>query len=246
MTKETNQTIDKMFKVGAHFGLTKARRHPTAKPFVFGVKNKIEIIDLEKTDVALTKAVDFVKSIAASGRIVLFASSKSEALPAVRLAGAKTGCPFVAGRWIGGTITNYTEIKKRIEKLETRLREREKGELAKYTKKERLLIDREIEKLDRFFAGLVPLKEKPAALIVVDSKREHNAVAEAQQAKIPVIAINSTDCDLSQVNYAIPANDASAASIGFFLGELATAYSASKVARPARPEPRPESRERRQ
>jgi len=235
-----------MFKVGAHFGLTKARRHPSAKPFVFGAKNKIEIIDLEKTNVALAKAIDFVKAVAASGRIVLFAGSKSESLPAVALAGTKTGCPFVAGRWIGGTITNYTEIKKRIEKLETRLREREKGELAKYTKKERLLIDREIAKLERFFAGLVPLKEKPAALIVVDSKREHNAVAEARQAKIPVIAISSTDCDLSQVNYPIPANDASAASIAFFLNEIADAYKSSKVVRPARPESRPESRERRQ
>lgn len=234
-----------MFKVGAHFGLTKARRHPTAKPFVFGAKNKIEIIDLEKTDAALTKAIDFVKAVAASGRIVLFAGSKSEALTAVTAAGTKTGCPFVAGRWIGGTITNYTEIKKRIEKLETRLKEREKGELIKYTKKERLLIDREIAKLERFFAGLVPLKEKPAALIVVDSKREHNAVAEARQAKIPVIALSSTDCDLSQVNYPIPANDASAASISFFLSEIAQAYSSSKVARPARPESRPESRDRR-
>ncbi len=233
MTKDKNSIVEAMFKVGAHFGLSKSRRHPSTKPFVFGVKNKIEIFDLEKTHDALEKAKAFVKSVAASGKMVLFAAGKSEALPAVRTAAQKAGQPVVAGRWIGGTLTNFGQIRKRVEKLESRLIEKEKGELAKYTKKERLLIDREIAKLDLLFGGIVTMKEKPGALVIVDPKKEIIAVEEARQSGIPVVAIASSDCDFSLVDYVIPANDASASSVAFFLNELAQAYSDGKVVKPA-------------
>lgn len=221
-----------MFKVGAHFGLSRSRRHPSTKNFVFGVKNNTEIFDLEKTEEALNKAKTFVKSIAATGKQVLFVGGKSEVIEAVRLSAQKAGQPFVAGRWIGGTITNFGEIKKRVEKYENRLKEKEKGELSKYTKKERLLIDREIDNLEFMFSGIVSMKDKPAALIVVDSKKEVIAVDEARYAGIPVVAISSTDCDFTQVNYPIPANDGAQASVGFFLNELANAYLEGKVSTP--------------
>jgi small subunit ribosomal protein S2 len=224
MIKDKNSIVEAMFKVGAHFGLSKSRRHPSTKSFVFGVKNKIEIFDLEKTHDALEKAKAFVSSIAQTGKMALFAAGKSEALPATRAAALKAGQPVVAGRWIGGTLTNFTQIRKRVEKLEGRIIEKEKGELIKYTKKERLLIDREIAKLELLFGGIVTMKDKPGVLIVVDPKKEIIAVEEARQSGIPVVAIASSDCDFSLVNYAIPANDSSASSIAFFLNELAQAY----------------------
>jgi small subunit ribosomal protein S2 len=232
MIKEKSQTIDKMFKVGAHFGLSRSRRHPTTAPYVFGVKNRIEIFDLEKTEEALAKAVEFVKSVAASGKQILIVSGKSEAIEAVKLAAGKIGQPNVPGRWIGGTLTNFVQIRKRVEKLETRLKEKEKGELVKYTKKERLLIDREIANLERFFAGIVSMKEKPGALVVVDPKREEIAVLEALQLGVPVIAIASTDCNLSNIKYPIPANDSSAQSVSFFLNAIADAYAEGKTLKP--------------
>lgn len=233
MTKDKNSMIEAMFKVGAHFGLAKARRHPSTKPYVFGIKNKIEIFDLEKTNEALEKAKAFVATIAASGKQALFVAGKSEAITPVKNAAAKIGQPVVGGRWIGGTLTNFPQIRKRIEKYENRLKEKEKGELAKYTKKERLLIDREIAKLETLFGGIVSMKDKPGVLIVVDPKKEYIAVDEARQMNVPVVAIASSDCDLSLVDYAIPANDSSAASTSFFLNELARAYGDAKVTKPA-------------
>lgn len=229
--KNKDSVIEAMFKVGAHFGLLKSRRHPSTKGFVFGVKNNIEIFDLEKTQEALEKAKAFVASVAASGKQALFVGGKSEVIEAVKAAAGKAGQPMVAGRWIGGTLTNFLQIRKRIEKYENRLKEKEKGDLAKYTKKERLLIDREIANLESLFGGIVSMKDKPGVLIVVDPKKEAIAVEEARQCGIPTVAIASTDCDLSLVTCAIPANDSSAASAAFFLDELARAYAEGKVAK---------------
>ncbi|MFA6445818.1 MAG: 30S ribosomal protein S2 [Candidatus Paceibacterota bacterium] len=216
--------IDAMFKAGAHYGFARSRRHPSTAPFVFGVKNRTEIIDLEKTAISLAKASSFVAELAQAGKQVLIVGSKNEARDAVTKVAGTIDMPFVAGRWLGGTITNFVEIKKRIAKFEGLLVEREKGELAKYTKKERLLIDRQIAKLDRFFSGLVPMRQLPGALIVIDSNKEHIAVAEAVRAGIPVVALSSTDCDIKKVQYPIVANDSSSASIAYFLNELAKAY----------------------
>ncbi len=231
VTKDKKSMIDAMFQVGAHFGMNKARRHPSAKPYVFGIKNNIEIFDLEKTEVALAKAKAFVASIAVAGKQALFVAGKSEAIPAVKAAALLAGQPVVGGRWIGGTLTNFLQIRKRIEKYENRLKEKEKGELTKYTKKERLLIDREIAKLEMLFGGIVSMREKPGVLIVVDPKKEFTAVEEARDIGVPVIAIASTDCNLSLVDFAIPANDSSASSVAFFLDELARAYVEAKVSR---------------
>lgn len=228
--KPTNAIIDAMFKAGAHFGFVRSRRHPTASPYIFGVKNNVEIFDLEKTVSTLDKAKDFLKTLAKDSKSLLIVGGKSEARSAVRKAGQALNMPFVDGRWIGGTLTNFPEIRKRVEKYEKLLTEREKGELAKYTKKERLIIDKDIENLEAMFSGIVSLKDMPKALIVVDPKREKNAVKEAEDKGIPVIAISGSDCNLADVAYPIVGNDSSRTSIEFFIDELVKAYMEGKKA----------------
>jgi len=226
-----NDIIETMFKAGAHFAYSKSRRHPTVAPYIFGTKNKVEIFDLEKTQDLLKAAKDFVASIAKEGKQILFVGGKNEARDALKTGALSLGMPVVAGRWIGGSLSNFSEIKKRIAKLENLTSEREKGELAKYTKKERLLIDREIANLDRFFSGLIPMKEMPKALFVIDPKREKIAVKEAKDMGIPVIALLGSDCNLKEVEYPIPGNDSSQLSIRFFVNEIVDAYKAGRTAK---------------
>lgn len=223
-----NPVIESMFKAGAHFAFSKSRRHPTTAPFIFGSKNKVEVFDLEKTHVLLATAKEFVKALGKEGKTILFVGGKSEARKAIKFGAMATNMPFVDGRWIGGSLTNFPEIRKRIEKFERLTGEREKGELTKYTKKERLLIDREIANLDRFFSGIVSMKAMPAALFVIDSKKEKNAVKEALDKNIPVIALLGSDCDLKEVKYPVVGNDASQTSIQFFVNEIVAAYEAGK------------------
>lgn len=216
--------ISELFKAGAHFGFVKARRHPSAKEFIFGAKNKIEIFDLEKVKVELEKTLKFIEEKGALAAPMLFVGGKSEARKTVEKAGRELSMPFVAGRWIGGSLTNFNEIKKRLNKLEELTSQKENGELGKYTKKERLLIDREIDKLTIYFNGLVGMKGLPKVVVVIDPKKENIAVSEAQKMKIPVVALAGSDCDLNAVEYAIPANDSSQASISYIVGEIVSAY----------------------
>ena len=227
--KINNDRIDQMFKAGAHFGYSKTRRHPSVAPYIFGVKNRVEIIDLEKTDELLEKALSFIATLAKEGKQVLFVGGKNEARSALKMAAESIGMPFVDGRWIGGTLTNFPEIKKRLLKLEDLTKQKEKGELSKYTKKERLVIGHEIDNLDRFFSGILPMKDLPKALVVLDSKKEIIAVTEAQRMNIPVIALCGTDSDLKGINYPIVANDSSVSSIAYFVNEIAKAYQKGKV-----------------
>jgi small subunit ribosomal protein S2 len=225
--------IDNMFKAGAHFAFSRTRRHPSVAPYIFGVKNKVEIFDLEKTSELLEKAKAFIASIAKEGKSVLFVGGKSEARNAIKSAALSINMPYVDGRWIGGTLTNFTQIRKRVEKMEKLMTEKEKGELAKYTKKERLLIDREIANLERFFSGVVSMKELPKALFVVDPKKEKNAVKEAQDMGIPVIALAGSDCNIKEVDHVVVGNDASQTSVQYFTQEIAKAYSAGKLEKKA-------------
>ncbi len=217
--------IERMFTIGAHFGYSKSRRHPSTKPYIFGAKNKVEIFDLEKTSDLLLLAKEYVSTLATTGRKVLFVGGKNEAHDAV-VSGAKAiGMPYASARWIGGTISNFPQMRKRMNRLEELKADRASGALAKkYIKKELLMIDREIERLEANFAGLVSLAELPAALFVIDPKKEHIAVKEARDARIPIIALMNSDCDASDIDYPIVANDATALSIKFFVEEIVAAY----------------------
>ncbi|MBI4155880.1 MAG: 30S ribosomal protein S2 [Candidatus Zambryskibacteria bacterium] len=227
--KANKGVVDALFDVGAHFGFVKSRRHPSSKPFIFGVKNKIEIFDLEKTSEALHKALEFVETLGSKNAMILFVSGKEEAKKAIVSTAESIGMPYVAGRFIGGTLTNFPQIRKRVEKMEMLVSQRDKGELAKYTKKERLLIDRDIAKLKEFFFGISVMKNLPQAVFVVDSKKESIAVREAKRIGIPVVSLSGTDNNLNEVEFPIPGNDASRKSIEFFLEQIAKAYKAGQM-----------------
>lgn len=224
--------IEKMFSVGAHFGYTKSRRHPTVKPYIFGNKNKIEIFDLEKTALLLEEAKGYIKSLGEKGATVLFVGGKNESQGAIARAAEELDMPYVIGRWIGGTFTNFTQIKKRLDRMNKLKEQKAKGEFSKYTKWEALQIDREIEKLEVYFGGIANITKMPDAIVVVDSKREHIAVAEARSKNIPIIGIVGSDCDLSEVMYPILGNDSSKQSIEFFVQELVDSYKAGKASAP--------------
>jgi len=222
--------IDTLFEVGAHFGYTRARRHPSASPFIFATRDQTDIFDLEETLRRLNVACDFVATLARSGGQLLFVSGKNESLESVRHAAEGSGSPFVAGRWIGGTLTNFKNIRKRIDRLQKLSAERESGALEKYTKKERLLIDREIDELTARFGGLISLEKEPAALFIVDTRAEETAVREANQLGIPVVGLASSDCDFSMVKYPIPANDTSVKAVRLVVEKIAEAHREGKRA----------------
>ena len=226
----TNEAlITDMFAAGAHFGYSRSRRHPSVKPFIFGVKNGVEIMDLEKTSVELERAKAFVKSLATGNKQILFVGTKNEGKKAVEDGAMSIDMPFVVERWVGGVLTNFPEIKKRIARLEDLRAQREKGELAIYTKKERLLIDKDIERLERNFAGVVSMRDIPAALFIIDPKKESIAVKEAQFLGIPVVALANSDCNLREADYSIPGNDSSVSSITFFVKQIVDAYKAGRT-----------------
>lgn len=226
---QTNSTvIEEMFKVGAHYGYAKRRRHPSVIPFIFGIKNSVEIFDLEKTNQALEDAKKFVSELAAKGKMILFVSSKAEAKDAIKAAADSIQMPYVAGRWKGGTLTNFEEIRKRVIRLDDLTSKREAGELGKYTKKERLMIDREIESLEEGFAGLNLMTRLPDALFVVDAGHEEIAVREAGTLGIPVISLSNSDCDYTKIDYPIPGNDANRHSIAYFTNAISEAYKSGR------------------
>lgn len=221
---DTNPVIDKLFSVGAHFGYAPSRRHPSVSRFIFGSKGGVELFDLEKTATCLTAATEAIKKLASERKIVLFIGSKAEVRTAVQRCAEKLGMPFVASRWIGGTLTNFSEIRKRLNRLTELSDMREKGELARFTKKERLLIDREIADLEAMFGGLRGVTRLPDALFIVDPRHEKAAVEEAAKMGIPTFALLNTDCDARTIAYPIPANDASLQSVAYVLDVVATAY----------------------
>ncbi|MEK7609987.1 MAG: 30S ribosomal protein S2 [Patescibacteria group bacterium] len=226
---EIKKTIETMFTAGAHFGLGRSRRHPTVSPYIFGTKNTTDIFDLEKTADILEKTKAIIVSLAKESKTVLFIGGKKEASIAVKNAAMSINMPYVDGRWIGGTLSNFGQIRKRVDRYEKLIADKEKGELVKYTKRERMLIDKEIASLEKMFYGIVGLKKIPEAVFIIDPRREKNAVKEAQDMGVTVIALAGSDCNISEVKYPIVGNDASKASIQFFLGEIVKAYQAGKV-----------------
>jgi small subunit ribosomal protein S2 len=232
VTKDTAGIgIDRLFGAGAHFAQVKSRRHPSMKAFVVGAKAKVEIFDLTKTDAQLAEAKGVMKALAEAGKTVLFVGGKREISDIVKTAASKIGQPYVAGRWLGGTVSNFVEIKKRIDRLAELTEKRSSGELAKlYTKLERVYLDREIERLSERLDGITTLSKRPDAFVIVDTKREAHAAREAKRAGIPVIGIMSSDCDLTDAAYPIVMNDASREAVTLVLGELAGAYETGRKA----------------
>lgn len=228
ISKNKEELVKDMFKVGAHFGYGRAWHHPSTALAIFGFKNKATVIDLEKAADSLEEAKEFVKKIASEGKPIMFVGTKSEARDAVRRGAAQINMPFVAERWIGGTFTNFGEIRKRIEKMQDLRSKDAKGELAIYTKKERGVIGKEIKDLERYFASLEEMTRLPAAIFIVDPKEEAIAVAEAKQKNVPIITLANSDCNITGLEYPIVANDRAKASIAYFINHIVEAYKEGK------------------
>ncbi|MEX0910142.1 MAG: 30S ribosomal protein S2 [Candidatus Paceibacterota bacterium] len=227
--KSDNPLIREMFEAGIHFGYSKSRRHASVKDFIFGYKNKVAILDLEKSSKALEKALEFVTNLGAEGKQILFVGNKHEAREIVKKAALALDMPYVTERWIGGTLTNTTEIKKRINRLQEIKADEESGTLQqRYNKKERNLINKEKTDLERNFGGIVDLKKVPEAMIIVDSKAEDIAVREGLIVKVPLVSLSNSDCDISVIDYPVVANDTSIRSIEYFITKIVEAYKAGQ------------------
>jgi len=230
---ETNTVIDAMFNVGAHFGFSRARRHASVRPYLFGAKNGVDIINLEETAKMKSAAEARMLELGKLGKNVIFVGTKMEVRPLVEATAKSLNLPYVAERWVGGILTNWSEIRKRTSRLKDLSDKFSKGELEKYTKKERLLFEREMAKLHIEFGGIAQLEGAPAALVIIDPREEHIAVLEAIKMKIEIIALVNTDCNMNEINYPILANDSALESVKYFLAGLAAAYTTGNKSRAA-------------
>jgi len=231
MSADTQQNlIERLFSAGAHFGFGKSRRHPTVTPYLFGTKQGTDIFDLEKTSVLLSEAEQVLEDAGKKGSTVLFVGTKVEISGIVKAAAEKIDMPFMTNRWIGGTLTNFSEIKKRVARLTELKAQGESGELErKYTKKERVVIGRELDKLAFNFGGIEQMERIPQLMVVIDPRHDFIAVNEARELGIPVVAVSSSDVDLGKIDYPIVANDALRGSVTLLLGCLTGAYEKGKA-----------------
>jgi len=214
------KVIKELQEAGAHFAYSKSRRHPSAEPYILGVKSTKEVFDLEKVASKMEEAKKMLKTALDSKQTVLFVGTKNEARTAVKAVAEKLSAPFVALRFIGGTITNFPEIKKRLARLNDLEAKFAAGTLEGYTKKEKLEMQRELDKLKEKFGGIAKMPGVPSLVVVVDPEHESIAVKEAKVKNVPVIAIANNDCNLNSVDLAIPANDSSAKAIETILNYI--------------------------
>jgi small subunit ribosomal protein S2 len=197
-----------LLKSGAHFGHTTSKWNPKMKPYIFTTRNNIHILDLEKTRAALLKSMEAAKEISSKGGTILFVGTKKQTKEIIKQTAMAANMPFVNVRWLGGTFTNFRTIQKTIRKLEKLENLKASGELeSRYTKKEALMIVREIEKLKKLFEGIQNMKKLPDAIFVTDVKHDSIAVREAQKSKVKVIGIVDTNSNPEGLSYAIPCND---------------------------------------
>jgi small subunit ribosomal protein S2 len=217
----TAVTVKELLEAGVHFGHQTKRWNPKMREYIFGQRDGIYIINLQKTALLFREALDFVSRVAAEGRTVLFVGTKRQAQEVVAEEATRAGMPFVNQRWLGGTLTNYRTIKKRIERLrwlENFLANPVEG---KYTKKEMLQLGKEQVKLAKVLSGIRTLDRLPDALFVIDPKKEHIAVLEARKLGIAVIGVVDTNCDPDDIDFPIPGNDDAIRSIKLFTANIA-------------------------
>ena len=216
-------SMKQLLEAGVHFGHQTRRWNPKMAPYIFAERNGIYIIDLQKTVKQLDEAYKFVTEIAAEGGEVLFVGTKKQAQDSIREEAIRCGMPFVNARWLGGMLTNFKTIQKRIKRL-TQLKNMEAdGTFDMLPKKEVVKLKLEIEKLEKFMGGITGMKKQPAAMFVVDPRKEKNAVAEAKRLGIPIVAIVDTNCDPDEIDYVIPGNDDAIRAVKLIAAEMANA-----------------------
>lgn len=217
-------TMEQLLEAGVHFGHQVRRWNPKMKKFIFAAREGVHVIDLGFTVEKLEEALDFVRKIGEVDGRIIFLSSKKQARGIILEEAKKVGAMYIVERWIGGLLTNFDQTKKNLKKLKSLKEKREAGEFKDRTKKEQLLIDRQIKKLERFYGGVEDMEKLPDAVFVVDVRREENACREAKKTMVPTVAICDTNADLSLVDYPIPGNDDAIKAIKIITEAVANAY----------------------
>ena len=216
-------SMKQLLEAGVHFGHQTRRWNPKMAPYIFTERNGIYIIDLQKTVKKLDEAYMFVRDVAANGDEILFVGTKKQAQESIKDEATRCGMPYVNARWLGGMLTNFVTIKKRIKRLAQLQTMREDGTFDLLPKKEAAKLELEIEKLEKFLGGITEMKKQPAAMFIVDPRKERIAVAEARKLGIPIIAIVDTNCDPDEIDYVIPGNDDAIRAIKLISGAIADA-----------------------
>jgi small subunit ribosomal protein S2 len=216
-------TAKELIEAGVHFGHRASRWNPKMRPYIHGRRNMIHIIDVRETLRGLLRAKKYLKQVAANGSLILFVGTKRQATEPVGREGARSGMPFVADRWLGGTLTNFRTIRNRLARLEELEKLMGSAEFDAYSKKMQSALKREHRKMFRNLNGIRTLNRKPECLVIIDPKKEHNAVREANKLGITTVALIDTDCDPDKVDLPIPGNDDSIRSIEIIMQQLADA-----------------------
>ena len=215
--------MKQLLEAGVHFGHQTRRWNPKMAPYIFTERNGIYIIDLQKTVVKLDEAYNFVKELSMEGKSVLFVGTKKQAMESVKDEATRAGAFYVNARWLGGMLTNFTTIRRRIGRLKQLRTMEEDGTFDLLPKKEVIKLNLEIEKLEKFLGGIKEMSEMPGALFIVDPRKEKIAVAEAKKLGIPIVAIVDTNCDPDDVDYIIPGNDDAIRAVKLIAGAMADA-----------------------
>jgi len=223
-------TLEELMKAGLHFGHHKSKWHPKMAQYIFTQKNKLHIVDLEKTQKQLEKACKFITQTVASGGTVLFLGTKKQAQKIVREAAQDCGAAFITERWLGGTLTNAHSVLGLVKKFRQMKRERDNGKLDRFTKREQLVHQRKIEKMEPLIGGFENLTKIPDAIFVIDVKNEKTAVVEANKMGVPVVALCDTNINPDRVDYVIPGNDDAIKSIKLIVETVAEAVKEGKAA----------------
>ena len=220
--------MKQLLEAGVHFGHQTRRWNPKMAPYIFTERNGIYIIDLQQTVKLIDVAYDFVRSVAAEGKDILFVGTKKQAQNSIEAEAKRSGSYYVNHRWLGGTLTNFETISKRTRRLKELKAMEEDGTFDLLPKKEIIKLRREREKLQKFLGGIEDMKRMPGAMIVIDSKKERIAIDEAHKLGIPIISIVDTNCDPDEIDYVIPGNDDAIRAVALILGVLADAINEGK------------------
>ncbi len=237
-------TLKQLLEAGVHFGHQTSRWNPKMRPYIFTARNGIHIIDLQKTVRLMDDAWRFVHDTAATGRPVLFVGTKKQAQETIQTEAVRSGMFFVNRRWMGGMLTNFSTVKRRIERLQELRRMQQSGAFEKMPKKEAKRHQDELDRLMFHFDGIADMKRLPGAVYVVDPRKEHIAVTEANRLKIPVVAITDSNCDPDLIQYVIPGNDDAIRAVKLITGKIADACRDGRQQAEARGELAPPVEER--
>ncbi|OGC97049.1 30S ribosomal protein S2 [Candidatus Amesbacteria bacterium RIFCSPHIGHO2_01_FULL_48_32] len=221
-------SLKDLLEAGCHFGHQSRRWNPAMAKYIYTARDGVHILDLAQTKKGIEEAAKYLGSMASEGRVILFVGTKRQAQEVVRREAVRLGMPYVTARWIGGLLTNWEQVQKRLAKLADLKDKRNRGDFKVYTKREQLLLDREIAKLEKFFGGVSTLSKLPDVLFVVDSHREEVAVKEARRMNIPVVALVDTNGDPALIDYVIPVNDDAVKSVELVVTAIADAIAGSK------------------